>query len=563
MIDNKYTDYANSVLTGQIITCQYTKDVCQRYLNWLTRTDIEFRSDKADRVINFVEQLEHFQGKWAGCKFRLSDWQKFIIYFVYAFYYSHTDNRVIKHVILDCARKQGKSMFVAALSLYALIGEKESGAEVDIVANSRQQARIMFDMCKNLSKRMDSKGRHLKSNLNRVKFDKTYSFIQVLASQSATLDGYSASLFVEDEMHAAKDTTLYDVLASSQGARENPLSFVVTTAGHNTLCPYYKMRQSAIDVLQGRIENDSLVAFIYTLDEGDDWTDETVWIKSNPNLNVTVSIDYIRDRITQARTSSLIENDVKVKTLNCWVQSVETWISDTNLTARMEHVYLDQLKGEETYIGVDLAAVSDLTCWTALFPPSETRSFFPDKYIFKTFCYLPEQSIDNNANSANYRRYISLSELQTTPGNVTDYDYILSDMLKLNDTNYILSVAYDSWNSTQFSISATNAGLPMQPFSQSLGNFNKPTKEFERLLLSGKVIIDVSELVRWCFSNVRIKSDHNDNCKPDKQSKMQKIDCVISMLEALGAYLAKSGGFDISSLLSDVLDQSKTDSDKQ
>lgn len=562
MIDNKYTDYANSVLTGQIITCQYTKDVCQRYLNWLTRTDIEFRSDKADRVINFVEQLEHFQGRWAGTKFKLSEWQKFIIYYVYGFYYVNTDNRVIKHVILDCARKQGKSMFVAALSLYALIGEKESGAEVDIVANSRQQARIMFDMCKNLSKRMDSKGRHLKSNLNRVKFDKTYSFIQVLASQSATLDGYSASLFVEDEMHAAKDTTLYDVLASSQGARQNPLSFIVTTAGHNTLCPYYKMRQSAIDVLQGRIENDSLVAFIYTLDEGDDWTDETVWIKSNPNLNVTVSIDYIRDRITQARTSSLIENDVKVKTLNCWVQSVETWITDTNLTARMEHVYLEQLKGEETYIGVDLAAVSDLTCWTALFPPSETRSFYPDKYIFKTFCYLPEQSIDNNANSANYRRYISLNELQTTPGNVTDYDYILADMMKLQNDCYIMSVAYDSWNSTQFSISATNAGLPMQPFSQSLGNFNKPTKEFERLLLSGKVIIDVSELVRWCFCNVRIKSDHNDNCKPDKQSKMQKIDCVISMLEALGAYLAKSGGLDISSLLSDVLDQSKTDSDK-
>lgn len=560
MIDNKYTDYANSVLTGQIITCQYTKDVCQRYLNWLTRTDIEFRSDKADRVINFVEQLEHFQGKWAGHKFRLSDWQKFIIYYVYGFYYVNTDNRVIKHVILDCARKQGKSMFVAALSLYALIGEKESGAEIDIVANSRQQARIMFDMCKNVSKRMDSKGRHLKSNLNRVKFEKTDSFIQVLASDAATLDGYSASLFVEDEMHAAKDTTLFDVLSSSQGARHNPLSFVVTTAGHNTLCPYYKMRQSAIDVLQGRIQNDSLVAFIYTLDEGDDWTNESVWIKSNPNLNVTVSIDYIRDRITQAKTSSLIENDVKVKTLNCWVQSVETWISDTNLTARMEHVYLDQLKGEETYIGVDLAAVSDLTCWTALFPPNADRSYFPDYYIFKTFAYLPEQSVDNNANSANYRRYISLNELQTTPGNVTDYDYILSDMLKLNDTNYILSVAYDSWNATQFSINATNAGLPMQPYSQSISNFSKPCKEFERLLLSGKVIIDVSELVRWCFSNVRIKSDHNDNCKPDKQSKMQKIDCVISMLEALGAYLAKSGGLDISSLLSDVL---KTDSDKQ
>ena len=203
------------------------------------------------------------------------------------------------------------------------------------------------------------------------------------------------------------------------------------------------------------------MAFIYTLDEGDNWTDESVWIKSNPNLNVTVSIDYIRDRITQARTSSLIENDVKVKTLNCWVQSVETWITDSVLTQSMQKVDLEQLKDEESYIGVDLAAVSDLTCWSAMFPPSETRSYYPDYYIFKTFCYLPEISVENNANSANYRRYISHNELITTPGNVTDYDYILSDILKLQNDCYIMSVAYDSWNSTQFSISATNAGLPM------------------------------------------------------------------------------------------------------
>jgi len=169
---------------------------------------------------------------------------------VYGFYYTDDESeRVIKHVILDCARKQGKSMFVAALSLYALIGEKEAAAEIDIVANSRQQAHILFDMCKNVSKRMDKRGRHLHSTLNRVKFEKTDSFIQVLASDAASLDGYSASMFVEDEMHAAKDTKLYDVLSSSQGARKNPLSWIVTTAGHNPLCPYYQMRKSAIEVI--------------------------------------------------------------------------------------------------------------------------------------------------------------------------------------------------------------------------------------------------------------------------------------------------------------------------
>ena len=553
---NKYFKYAEDVISGRQIACQYVKDVCSRYLSWMHRTDICFYPQRADRVIDFVQKLEHFQGKWAGKHFVLSEWQKFIIYYVYGFYYVDDDSeRVIKHVILDCARKQGKSMFVAALSLYALIGEKESGAQCLLVANSAKQAHILYDMCVNIAKRMDKKGRHLKSTINKIKFAKTDSYIQVLASDSASLDGYSASMFVEDEMHAAKDTKLYDVLSSSQGARKNPLSWIVTTAGHNPLCPYYQMRKSAIEVIQGRIDNDSLVAFIYTLDDCDDWTDETVWQKSNPNLNVTVSIDYIRDRIIQAKTSSLIENDVKVKTLNCWVQSVETWISDSHITASMQSVDLQQFKDAECFVGVDLAAVSDLTCWSVLFPPDAARQIWPDKYIFKTFAYLPEETIGKSENGYLYRRFIAANELVSSDGNVTDYDIVLNDLLTLNDICYILSVAYDRWNATQFAISATNAGLIMQPFSMSIGNMNRPVKELERLILSGKVIIDVSELVRWCFSNVRIKSDHNDNSTVDKAQKAQKIDAVVSMLEALGAYLSRETGFDISQLISDVIEQ--------
>lgn len=553
---NKYFKYAEDVTSGRQIACQYVKDVCSRYLSWMHRTDICFYPQRAQKVIDFVEKLEHFQGKWAGKNFVLSEWQKFIIYYVYGFYYADDDSeRVIKHVILDCARKQGKSMFVAALSLYALIGEKESAAEIDIVANSRQQAHILFDMCKNVSKRMDKRGRHLHSTLNRVKFEKTDSFIQVLASDAASLDGYSASMFVEDEMHAAKDTQLFDVLSSSQGARKNPLSWIVTTAGKNPLSPYYQMRKSAIDVIQGRIDNDSLVAFIYTLDDSDKWTDETVWQKSNPNLNVTVSIDYIRDRIIQAKTSSLIENDVKVKTLNCWVQSIETWISDSNITASMQSVDLQQFKDAECFVGVDLAAVSDLTCWSVLFPPDAARQIWPDKYIFKSFAYLPEETIGKSENGYLYRRFLEHNELISTDGNVTDYDIILKDLLCLNDDNYILSVAYDRWNATQFAINATNAGLIMQPFSMSIGNMNRPVKELERLILSDKVIIDVSELVRWCFSNVRIKTDNHDNATVDKAQKAQKIDAVVSMVEALGAYLSRVQGFDVSQLISDVVAQ--------
>ena len=221
----------------------------------------------------------------------------------------------------------------------------------------------------------------------------------------------------------------------------------------------------------------------------------------------------------------------------------------------MRPVDLDLFRNCECFVGVDLAAVSDLTCWTALFPPDSEREIYPDKYVFKTFAYLPEDTIGKSENGYLYGRFMSNNELISTSDNVTDYDVILEDLLRLNDSNYILSVAYDRWNATQFAISATNAGLPMEPFSMSIGNMNRPLKELERLILSDKVIIDVSELVRWCFTNVRIKSDHHDNCTVDKAQKSQKIDAVVSMIEALGAYLSRNAGFDISQLISDVVQQ--------
>lgn len=552
---SKYLKYAEDVTTGRQIACQYVKDVCARYLSWLQRTDICFCADKADRVVNFIEKLEHFQGEFAGQKFLLSEWQKFIIYYVYGFYYTGTDKRVIRHVLLEVGRKNGKSMFIAALSLYALIGEKEASAEVDVLANSAKQAKILFDMCKNVAKRMDKKGRYLKSTLNRVRFDKTDSFIQVLAADSHTLDGLSSSMYVCDEAHEWRDDSVYQTMASSQGARKNPLSWIITTAGRNSLGPYFQMRKNAIEVIQGRTENDSLVFFLYTLDENDDYKNESVWVKANPNLSVSCSLDYIRDQVIQAATSSTTEAEVKRKHFNLWTQDAETWISDTYITKSMQTVDLMQFKDAECYIGVDLAAVSDLTCWTVLFPPDLERTFYPDKYIFKTFAYLPEDTIAKSENGYLYRRFITRKELISTGDNVTDYDVILQDILKVNDICYILSVAYDRWNATQFAINATNAGLIMQPFSMSLGNMNRPVKELERLILSGKVIIDVSDLVRWCFSNVRIKSDHNDNTTVDKAQKAQKIDAVVSIVEALGAYLSRVSGFDVSQLLSDVTEQ--------
>ena len=125
-----------------------------------------------------------------------------------------------------------------------------------------------------------------------------------------------------------------------------------------------------------------------------------------------------------------------------------------------------------------------------------------------------------------------------TGGNVTDYDYITNDLMRYSDILNIISINYDKYNATQWAINATEKGLPLEVYSQGIANFNQPTREFERLMLGGYVVLDNNEITRFCFRNVRLKSDHNGNVKPEKNiQRKNKIDGVIAILQALGGYL--------------------------
>lgn len=533
----KYKDYPEGIVNGSIVSCRYIKLAAQRYLSWFDRDDIEFRPDKVEQVINFIAKLEHYESPFTGQPFLLQPWQKWFISGVYGWYYTGTDERVIKHIILDCGRKTGKSMLAAAMCLYAMF-EAGYGVQCHIVANTRSQAQILFTMCDKIGRRMDPKGKYFKYNQNKLKFDMRDSYIQVLASDAGNLDGYGSQFFVEDEFHQAKDTKLFHVLSQSQGARHNPLSMIVTTAGYNLSGPYYlDIRPGLINMLEGVVKNDSLFGLIYTLDEGDDWHDPAVWQKANPNLGLTEKPSFIKERIESISTDPTLEVDIITKIMNCWVFSKDTWISDETVMKSFQKIELAKLKGEIAYGGIDLASTRDECAISLMFPPNPDREYYPDKYIWYSIPYLPEDVLFKSRNAEFYKKAKKAGHLVTTPDNVTDYDYILKDLIGLNNLFILEKVAYDPYNSSQFVIYAQEAGLMMEPFSQGLGSFNRCTKEFERLILSGKVIIDGNVVTRWNFQNVVIKEDHNFNTKPIKNNKEQKIDIVIAMLECLGIYM--------------------------
>ena len=527
MGDN-YKSYALGVVNGDIIACNYVKLACQRYLDWFDKYD--FRTDKVEKVINFISKLKHFTGAHNGKPFELLPYQKWIIYAIFGFYHRGSDRRVINYVYIELARKNGKTALIMAICLYMLIADGENGSEVELVANSAKQATIGFKMASNYLSTIDRKGKYFKRYRDSIRFDTTKSVLQVLSSDASGNDGYNSYCFCLDECHEQPDSRLWDVMVSSQGMRHNPLGIIITTAGFNKFGFCYSYRQTCINTLNKVCDDDSQFAAIYTLDEGDDWSDSKNWIKANPSLGVTVLPEYLEQQVRKAKNNSSLEVGTRTKNFNQWVSSQDIWISNDLLLQCSKEVNIQDYKDSFCYMGVDLSAVSDLTALSILIP-------IDDKYIFKTFYYLPHSCLQDNSNSELYKEWARKKLLTITDGNVTDYDFVLNDILRINKSIYISKIGYDSWNATQWAIAATEKSLPLEPYSQALGNFNRTTKEIERLIKMGKVVIDNNEITRWCFANVMLKYDHNDNCKPVKQESQQKIDGVIAMIQALGTYL--------------------------
>lgn len=531
-----YIDYMNGVLNGDIVANEYIRLACQRMKDWFSRDDIYFDYDDVDSRIRFIYKLKHTMGHHHGKHFRLLPWQQFVVANIFGWRWKETNLRVTHNVFIMIARKNGKTALCAAIALASIIGDKEFDAEVDMVANNARQAALAFDHTKNFCDSIDPKQLVFKKYRSEIKVLPLKSKIQVLSSDSMGLDGYSSSVVIFDELHAQRDWNLYNVMKSSQGARQNPLMITLTTAGFlvGESYPCYSMWQNCISILRNEKQDDTQFSAIYQLDPNDDWENEDVWTKCSPSLDQTVFRTFMRDELTAAKNNTSLETGVKTKTFNIWCQSENTWLQYDLLRSHMQPMSIEDMKNLPNvsygYVGVDLSAVSDLTALTLMVESD-------GNFYFKSWSFIPEDNLSTGINALRYRDWKNNDYIEVTEGNVQDYDYILNKIVEIDKEITIAGIFYDTWNSVQFAVNATNLGLPMFPYSQSLGNFNRPTKAFELLLKSNRVVMDYNPCVLWCFANSTLKSDYNDNVKPIKaDQRTSKIDCVISMLESLGGY---------------------------
>lgn len=529
--DTKYYQYATDVLSGKQLACEYVKLACQRFFDFLERDDFEFRPKIVRKFVKFCRLLKQFTGEFNNKPLILEPWQEFVAANIFGFYYRDTDRRVTRNVYIEIPRKTGKSLYAAAMGLYCLIADNEPNAEIDVVATTSKQAGIVFNMCKNLADSIGGR-EYFKKYRDSLRFLPSKGLLQVLSSDAGLQDGFNPYVFICDETHAYRDSALYDVLKSGQGMRRNPLAICLTTAGFLIGGFCHTMRQVNIDILKGLKTDDSQFSIIYTLDEGDDWRDQSLWKKAAPNLGVTVKYEYYLEQLNQANNNPQLEVSTKTKLFNIWCQTSQTWIPDKYITVSMQKLTYDDLAKHAYYCyqGIDLASVSDLTALSTMVYDEEEK-----KYYFKTEYFVPQTTLYESENNFIYQQWVKEGFLNITPGNVTDHDYILKKQLEIRSQIQVYQCAYDAFNATQYTVNCTHEGFDMIPFSQSLGSFNRPTKEFERLILSGKVVIDFNPITRWCFTNVALKVDIYENVKPIKGSGHEnKIDGCISMLQALG-----------------------------
>lgn len=532
----KGIQYAKDVVSGKILACQWVKLACKRFLDDINSQDYYFDEKKYNTLTTFTSVMKHYSSGAAGKPFILEPWEDFIICNIFCLYRVDTRRRKYKTAHISVSRKNGKTTLAAALGLFSLVADGEPASSVIMAANSREQAHIDFDAASAFARQLDPRKKSLKVLRNEIVFQKNNASLKVISADASTGDGLNPSMVILDELHEAVDSKLFDVLRSGQGFREQPLMLSITTAGFRIggFCNQYE--DYCKEILMGQKVDETLFALLYTLDDGDDWTDESNFIKSNPNLGVTVKRDWLSEQVNQAKNSPTLEVGVKTKNLNVWCSSSTTWIPEQYIRRSLMDVDLTEFKNKNNYLvylGFDLAAISDLTAVSIMFVDPET-----EEYFFKTWYYLPKSALDGKYNSELYKMWSSKGFLTLTDSETTDYNYIQNQIVYLYETFDVQGVFFDSWNAQMLVNNLTNLGLPMTAYSQSIGNFNKPTKEMERLVLSDKVRFDNNPITRFCFDNVELKVDINGNSKPVGDHNAKKIDGVISMLNALGGYLS-------------------------
>lgn len=488
---------------------------------------------KADHAVAFIQNLKHTKGKWDGKPFFLLPWQEQIVRDIFGIVNAE-GKRQFRSAYIEIPKKNGKSELAAAIALYLLYGDGEASAEVYSCANDRSQASIVFDVAKRMVEKSPAllKRSKIAAATKRIVNYRNAGFYQVLSAETGTKHGLNISGLVFDEIHAQPNRKLYDVMTKGSGdAREQPLFFIITTAGTDKESICYELHTKALDIMNGRKIDHSFYPVIYGLSDEDDWNDEANWYKANPSLGYTISIDRVRDAYRDALENPAEENVFKQLRLNIWTNSTVVWIPEHIYERGNLPINPAELEGRDCYAGLDLSSTSDITALVLVFPPRTEN----EKYVVLPFFWLPEETLELRCRRDHvlYDVWQRQGYILTTEGNVIHYGFIERFIERLGEKYHIIEIAYDRWNATQMVQNLEDMGFTMVPFGQGFKDMSPPSKELYKLLMEGNINHGGNPVLKWMAQNVVMRQDPAGNIKPDKERSVEKIDGIVALIMGL------------------------------
>lgn len=480
----------------------------------------------ADRAVEFVNSLTHTKGRWARQPFDLRPWQEQIIRRLFGTL--RPDGlRQYRTAALFLPRKNGKTEIGAAIALLCLLGENEPGGEIYSAAVDRHQASLVFGVAAQMIRNDPELSRlcRITDSTKKIVYEPTQSVYRALSADADHAHGLNASCVIADEVHVWPDAKLWNVLRTSSGAREQPLMVAITTCGYDKSSLCYQLWDYATKIRDGAIDDPTFLPVIFAADESDDWTDEATWHKANPALGDFRNLDEMRQSFAEAQAIPSQENVFKQLYLNLWVESVSRWI--TSEAWERCGGPLRPLTDRHCYGALDLAYRNDFAAFAALFPDDDGT------YDLHTHYWIPEEGGHRDLHAHPLAGWINAGHVTVTPGNSTDFGSIREHVQEFGSQHEIKNIAVDPWNARQLASELIADGFEVEEFPQTLRNFNAPTKDFEALVLAGKIRHAGNPVLRWMISNVAIEQDASGNYRPSKKKSTEKIDGAVASIMSL------------------------------
>ncbi|MBW5378749.1 terminase large subunit [Brachyspira pilosicoli] len=564
-----YEEYINKVINKELPVCQAAFLAVKRHLDDIEKSKnndypFYFDEDEAKRPITFIQSLVHTKGEWANHNIILEPWEQFIIASIFGWRRKENKLRRYKKAYVQVSRKNGKTTFASGIGNYCFFCDSpaEAGVEIYYIATKKDQAKIAWSESERQirkAKALNKEAITYKQTSTITKKKDTASKSKPLGQDSNTEDGLNPHLVIVDEYHAHPDNELLNVLESGMGARRQPLTFIITTAGFDKTSVCFSEYEYAKQILQGSLNNDEYFCIIYEPDNIKDiWifmseykeklnnnqnTQEqeelinNIIFQANPNINISVKDSYLKSRLFEGLDKPVQRTDILTKNLNVWTQASEVWISSDRWLKSYLHqnININELKGKRACIGLDLATTRDIAAYVLCFDTVDN-----DPYILLPRFFMPKENIRQRSKEDRvpYELWASQGLITLTNGDIIDFDIIESSILKDARDFEIIEIAYDPWKAIEIITHLESEGFKMQQVRQSfaVGGLSEGTSLFEKTIDERKLLHGNNPVLNWMISCCEVKTDGRDNylpVKPDRRRSYKRIDGVVASIMAL------------------------------